>query len=193
MSRKAIYVALSGLVLSVVAPVSLQAQRVLPGASAAETGPVIALVPAGRLKDMYMVDVYAQGAADLRSYQVTVDVAGGRAGKLELAGVVINRQRVDYVFGQAEVVTAESVVEAKLGAVAYDRGVQVSDWAYLGTYLFRPTKDAAGDFTVSIRRDSDTLLADTKHQEMSFVAGPAARLKLDSRDSSSIRSAATSK
>lgn len=188
MSRSARSLVLASLSLTLAVPASLLAQRA-PGTLVGGTGPIIALVPAGRVKDMYMIDVYTQGAADLRSYQVTVDVAGGRAGKLELAGVVINRQRADYVFGQAQVITAESAVVAKVGAVAYDNGVRVADWAYLGTYLFRPTADAAGEFSVSIRTDSDTLLADSGHLEMNYVAGPAARLKVEARVISSVRAA----
>lgn len=192
MSRKALNLTIGGLALALAAPASLLAQRISPGSQGGANAPIIALVAAGRVKDLYLVDVYAQGAPDLRSYQVTVSVSGGSAGTLELANVLINRQRADYVFGQDQVVTAESTVSSKVAAVAFDGGVKVNDWAYLGTFLFRPSKNAAGEFAVSIQATGDTLLANSNNEEVPFVVGPAARLKLDTR-TSTIRSAATNK
>ena len=146
--------------------------------------PIITLVAAGRMKDLYLVDAYVQGVADLRSYQVTVKTTGGRAGKMELAGVVVNRSRADYVFGAAEAITAESTLSSKVGAVAYDAGVTVEGWKYLGTYLFRPTADAAGEFRVSITRTgASSLLADTAHNELEFISGPDAVLAVRPRPS----------
>jgi hypothetical protein len=134
------------------------------------------------MKDQYLIDVYASGASDLRSYQIAIQTSGGSSGKLVLAGAVINRQREDYVFGGANVITAESVPSARLGAVAYESGVEVPDWAYLGTYVLRPTADAAGEFRVSVKvAGNETLLADTSNEPIDFVTGPEVVIRLERR------------
>jgi len=158
-----------------------RADRIPAESTASAERPVIALLPAGRLKGQYLIDAYAYGAADLRSYQVTVKTSGGTSGELTLSGVIINRQRADFVFGGASAVTAESVISSRLAAVAFDSGVAVSDWAYLGTYVFRPTADAQGDFQVSIGAGKETLLADSSNVTIPFVAGPDARIRVDRR------------
>jgi hypothetical protein len=184
MSRKLAYLAVGGLAVYLLGASGVQADRVGAPTTVEADQPIVALVSAGRMKDMHLVDAYATNAADLRSYQVTVATSGGRRGSLELAGAVINRQRADYVFAGEDVVVAESTISGLVAAVSSHGGVEVNDWAYLGTFMFRPTKDASGEFQVSIKtQNSSSLLADSKNEPVKFVAGAHATIQVGTRPS----------
>ncbi len=178
MSRKFMVSLCAGFTVSLCGIASAQTQTCTDPSQVrrdtAESRPIVTLVPAGRMKDQHLVDAWVYGVSDLRSYQLKVASSGGRKGKLELAGIVVNRQRQDYVFGTAQAITAESVFSSHVAAVAYESGQRVEGWSYLATFIFRPTPDAEGDFPVRIVATENTLLADSRNELIDFVIGPEA-------------------
>lgn len=144
-------------------------------------GPLLTVMPAGQRDGLYLVDVFVQGADDLRIYQVGLQVGGGTAGRLQLENVIVDQNRPDYVFGQAQIVEASSPRTGLLAAVLYDGSVQVTTPKYLGTYAFRPTPDAAGTFRVNVLLGEETLLADAANEDFNFSSGADARITIGAR------------
>jgi hypothetical protein len=144
-------------------------------------GPMLTVVPAGQRDGLYLVDVFVQGADDLRIYQVSVQVGGGTAGRLQMENVIVDQARPDYVFGQSQIVEASSPRTGLLAAVLYDGSVKVTAPKYLGTYAFRPSQDAAGTFRINVKLDDETLLADHANENFNFSTGADARVTIGAR------------
>jgi hypothetical protein len=146
-----------------------------PAPSPTTAGPVINLVPAGQSADgLYLVDVFVQGAFNLRSYQIGVVVTGGTSGELVRDELQIETARPDFVFGELEAISAADQVGGRLAGVLIDGGVDRSAAAYLGTYSFRPSPDAAGTFQVSIDVGPKSFLADPGNEMVEYRTGTAA-------------------
>ena len=120
------------------------------------------------------VDVYAQGVSALRLYQIAVDVTDGESGSLDLEDVWIDKAAADYVFGSDFAVDAVDVVRGRMGAVLWSGEVDVERPAYLGTYVFRASKDARGTFTVQVRAGEESFLATASNDPVAFRPGPDA-------------------
>jgi len=142
------------------------------------SGPTLTLVPAGQRDGLYLVDVFVQGADDLRIYQVSLLTGGGTSGRLQLENVIVDQTRPDYVFGAAHIVEASSPRTGLLAAVLYDGSVKVTAPKYLGTYAFRPTTDASGTFRIGVNMGEETLLADGANEDFNFSAGADARITI---------------
>jgi len=155
--------------------------RVVRGETTPVAGPLFTVVPAGEKNGRYLVDVFVQGATDLRSYQVMLVTGGGEAGRLELDAVNTDKTRPDYVFTGLEVIDASSPVTGRLVATLYDGAVNAATPMYLGTYAFRPTADARGMFRVNVELSSETILADRSNNEMGYSAGADARVMVGPR------------
>lgn len=155
--------------------------RIVTQPSVPVGGPVLTVVPAGQRDGLYLVDVFVQGADDLRIYQVSLQVGGGTAGRLQLENVVVDQSRPDYVFGQAHIVEASSPRTGWLTAVLYEGSVKVTAPKYLGTYSFRPTPDATGTFRINVNLGEDTLLADGANENFNFSSGADARITVGAR------------
>jgi hypothetical protein len=157
-----------------------QVLRLLNGERPAPTpsptaGPVISLVPAGQSPDgLYLVDVFVQGATNLRTYQIGVDVTGGTRGELFRDELQIEKTRPDFVFGDQDAISAVDQVGGRLGGVLIDGGVDRPAAAYLGTYSFHPSPDAAGTFQVSIATGGKSFLSDPGNEMLEFRTAPAA-------------------
>jgi len=107
------------------------------------------------------VEVFTDSVENLGAYQVTVEVTGGTVGSLQLEAVAIDTGRQDYVFSGASASTGTSLVGASLGAVLMNPGGWVFEGpAYLGTFTYRASADAAGVFTVSVRPELASFLND---------------------------------
>lgn len=150
--------------------------RVVKGEAAPTTGPLLTIVSAGSEDGLYYVDAYVQNVADLRSYQVRLITGGGDSGQLELAHVMIDRARPDYVFGGNQAIEASSRATGLIGAVLYDGGATSATPVYLGTYAFRPTADAQGTFRINVDLSPETLLADSVQGMIAYSAGADARI-----------------
>jgi beta-glucanase (GH16 family) len=100
------------------------------------------------------IDVFVDGPVDaLRSYQLDVQVSGGKSGKLHLVAIRID-DRPDVVFGQhTDAFNAFNVRAGQmLSGVADPSGAAKRNGAYLATYSYMPTPEAEGDFVVDVIR-----------------------------------------
>lgn len=150
--------------------------RLVRGDRPTVAGPRFSAVYAGESNGLHKVDIYVEGASDLRSYQVMLLIGGGESGRLELADVKIHQDRSDFVFNGVEFVPVEGVVNGRLGAVTWTESVDAPGQAYLGTYSFRASSDAQGVFRIAIDVGMETILGNSNSEEMSYSAGPDARI-----------------
>lgn len=114
--------------------------------------------------EIVAVRVLIAGALDgLQSYQLETAVSGGRRGSLELVNVSVE-ERSDHVFaGEAEAFSAFSPLRAQMLSGLNAGAVKTAPKAYLATFTYRATPDAAGKFVVDIARktpDQSVLLSD---------------------------------
>ena len=123
------------------------------------------------------VEVYVGTVSDLVTYQVTLEVTGGDAGGLELDGLLVDTGRDDYVFGAAEVLAAEDLGGGRLGAVCLDGGRNIVGPAYVGTFSYRASSDAAGSFDVCVRGGEDSFLLDSEGEIIPSSPGDGARIE----------------
>jgi hypothetical protein len=157
----------------------LNGERPVPAPSPSTAGPVISLVPAGQSPDgLYLVDVFVQGATNLRTYQIGVVVTGGTSGELHRDELQIETTRPDFVFGDLEAIPIDDQVGGRLLGLLVEGGVDRPAAAYLGTYSFRPSPDAAGTFQVSIDSGPKTLLVDSGNENQEYRTGPAALITI---------------
>lgn len=133
----------------------------------------------GLPKDLFAVDLFISGVVDLRGYQVAVDVRGGISGRLDPVDLTVDMARDDYVFASAQSFFATGFDQQRLAGVRLTGGVTTQGPGYLGTFVYRATSDASGDFEVSLRTWNDTMLRDSNEQVIPFVAGPAAWIKVE--------------
>lgn len=141
---------------------------------------LVTIAPAGQSDGAYLVDVFVQGVANLRSYQVGLVTSGGESGTLVGERVKIARTRPDFVFTELNAVFVDDYVGGPLGAVLIDGVVDKPAPAYLGTYAFRPSPDASGTFEVTVDTGGKTLFADGNSQMIEFRTGPAALINIGS-------------
>jgi hypothetical protein len=90
--------------------------------------------------------------ANLQAYQLHTVAMGGSSGRLELIDVAIEGRR-DYVFGAEQRYDAVNVAKAQMLSGVETAGVPTKAQAYLATFTYRLSKDAAGAFVVDILRD----------------------------------------
>jgi hypothetical protein len=94
--------------------------------------------------------VFVDGStADLQSYQVAARASGGLAGQLQLVGVHIE-SRKDSLFSSASGAFSAFNVDSgrMLSGIATDVSVKAS--AYLATFEFQASKNAAGAFVIDV-------------------------------------------
>jgi hypothetical protein len=85
-----------------------------PAPAPVEASARINVVPVGTENGLYIVDVYVEGVAGLRTYQVTLTVNGGTAGRLTRENVEIDTSHPDYVFTQQDVIPAADNVGGRI-------------------------------------------------------------------------------
>lgn len=115
----------------------------------------IKLVPSSRVAnagDVVSVDVYVSGVTDLRGYQFTTAVNGGRRGGLELVGASIADRR-DFALSAVENVKAVDEASGRLAGAVYSGGVATTGSAYVGTFTYEVSSDAVGSFRVGLGGD----------------------------------------
>jgi hypothetical protein len=139
---------------------------------------VMSVVPAGVDGDLYFVDVFVQGVSNLRTYQVGLTVEGGNAGELVREEVIIDEDRPDYVFTQLNYLAPADQVGGRAAGVLHDGVVDKAEPAYLGTFAFRATPDAAGTFQVSVDTGSKSLLADGQNEQLEFATSTPATITI---------------
>lgn len=144
---------------------------VRPAPSPSPVSSAMIVVAAGMEDELYLFDVFVQGAANVRSYQVALTSDGGTMGELVREDVRIDSERADFAFGEMAAISAADQVGGRLAGVLIDGGVDIVERAYLGTYAFRPTPDARGTFRVGIDTGGSSFLADAQNEMIEFSAG----------------------
>jgi hypothetical protein len=105
--------------------------------------------------EIFTVDVHlADAAKDLRGYQLHLGTAGGDGGRIDLIDVSV-ADRPDAVFAKAGPWEAFNIRTGQMVAGLDGPGVRADAGAYLATFTFRASADAAGSFTIEVLHDDD--------------------------------------
>ena len=126
----------------------------------------------------YEVEVFASSFADMRAYEVGVDVLGGEAGTLEVQDVYIDLERKDHVFAGMESYHAVDVVGRRMVCLMAAGGVASEGPVYLGTFVLRATPDARGTFDVGLRTGDGTILLDSAGRRLDILNAPEAPISV---------------
>ncbi len=120
---------------------------------------VVPDVRAAHPGDEVVARVFVAGALeDLRSYQLDVDVSGGRRGMLELVDITLE-QRADYVFdGVSAGFSAINLLNGQMLNGLEAGGVETPQSGYLATYRYRVSDDAIGTFVIDVPVSGETYL-----------------------------------
>jgi hypothetical protein len=124
---------------------------------------------------LFEVDAFIDGPVEaLRSYQLHLAPSGGQRGLqlapsrgqrgwIELIGISVENRK-DAAFARTGSLTATNVETGQmLSGLEANEGVRVEDGSYLATYVYRMSKDAAGEFVI------DTLAHDAGQ---TYLVGP---------------------
>jgi hypothetical protein len=126
--------------------------------------------------DVVEVDVFLMDAlADLRGYQLHVESAGGKRGRLELLDLAIE-DRADQALAGPGGWRAFNTSTGQMLAGLDTPGVGVAAGAYLATLTLQASKDAAGRFSVDLLHD-DT---DPAQRTFLFPTPPGAKIEVES-------------
>ena len=126
--------------------------------------------------DIITVDVYINNVANLSLYQVQLKAVGGERGRLIPEQVEIQKTRRDYVLGGTGIIEAADQRNKRAGGLLMQGSVDVTRPAYLATFTYRVSSDAAGTFKVNINRGSETFISDQSSATLSFGAGADAKI-----------------
>jgi hypothetical protein len=144
----------------------------------AEVG-LTAKVLDGERAGAYEVDVSVANFVDLRGYEIALDVTGGESGELRLEEVRIDRERKDYVFAGLDASHAIDLSGGRVVCVAMDQGVAGANDYYAATFVYRPSGDAKGTFTIAPKGNECTLAADTAGQALELQVIGGTQITLD--------------
>jgi hypothetical protein len=108
------------------------------------------------------VRVFIDGPVEaLRSYQLDVNVTGGKAGALDLVDITIESRKDSAFTAMAGAFDAFNTSTGQmLSGLDQDNGVTIRDEAYLATFTYRASGDALGQFMIDVASgiDSQTYL-----------------------------------
>ncbi len=136
--------------------------RLIKKAPAVVSDAIVTVVPRqARVKpgEQFTVDVFVSGVSGVSTYQFKMGVSGGTSGKLTRVSGEIDRTRGDYLFGTKQVVAAVDEMNGRFGGTTMQGVVDAQSPKYTGSYTFRASPDAAGEFSVSVTRGSDTFVS----------------------------------
>lgn len=116
------------------------------------------------------VEVFVTNVQDLASYEMRLNVVGGDRGTLTLEQIVVDQQRADYVFKNAgvQILDAVDMKQQRVGMVRFGGGsaVAADQQAYLATFTFRVSADAAGKFAVTLSNPEAAFLNNSIAQQI---------------------------
>lgn len=151
--------------------------RMLDAGVRAPNGPEVSVVPrtsTANEGDVISFDVFVTNAKDLRTYQVALDVVGGREGALIRVPGQIDAARPDFIFGTDQNVNAVDDNSGRLGGVRFEGGITVDRPVYLGTFNYEVPAGVSGQFVAKVRLGDDSFLADSNNKTMPFNSTGAA-------------------
>jgi hypothetical protein len=120
------------------------------------------------------VEVWVDGPIDaLRSYQLDVIATGGSKGGLELVDLRIEPHLAWLFAEHAHFDAFNEMTGQMLAGLDADYGVSVGSTAYLATFTYSPTHDAAGTFVVDLLLNQTFLVAPGNGQVVIDQVTPA--------------------
>lgn len=122
------------------------------------------------------VEIHASRVTDLSGYEIVLTVDGGVAGELILDSVDVDTFRDDYVFSGRPSFDATDAARSRLASALGYGGVTHDNRVYLGTFRFRATPNARGEFTIDVSQASMAL--DAGGRSMPITVEPS-RLAID--------------
>lgn len=124
--------------------------------------PLVTLVPR-RLRvnpgAPVMVDVFISRIADLRAYQLEIQISGTATG-MSLDGMTVDTARTDYAFAQQPAHSAVNAANRRMANVLQAGSVDCTARKYLATLQLRTTTTGAGRYTISLVGGGQTVIAD---------------------------------
>jgi len=135
-------------------------------------------VPVG---EFATVDVFIRGVAELRAYQVTLDVSGGTTGNLESGELTVDIARDDYVFHGQQAVHAADLERGLALSALYAGAVAAQEQMYLATFQYKVLEGASGRFQIQVRTNGDTLLRDDHGLPVGYQTGAPATITVGHR------------
>lgn len=108
--------------------------------------------------DVFVVDVYADGLADLGGYQLAVNVTGGRGGRLEMLDPSIDAGCTDDVFAEVTSLPVIDGVRHRIARLVIQGHARPLERAYLGTFAFRASRKAQGTFRINLVEQGSELI-----------------------------------
>ncbi|MCH7704384.1 MAG: hypothetical protein IIB61_04660, partial [Planctomycetes bacterium] len=127
----------------------------------------IELVPSAKeigVGDTVEVDVYIDGAVDLRAVQVALSVSGGDRGSLVLIEIIVDDGRSDFVFAGMDALTGIDTPGSRMGVAPVFGSVSPTASSYVGTFIFTAEPGSTGTFRIELREDTTTFLRDSMSQ-----------------------------
>ncbi len=119
---------------------------------------------------------------NLQSYQLHLAVSGGRRGILELVDITIEPHKQFVFRGRSDVFDAFNTETAQMIAGLDDMlGVAGQGDAYLATYTYRASPDAAGQFVVDVLHD------ESNGDQTYLVAAHGEQIVIESTTAAAIR------
>lgn len=152
--------------------------RAIRGKSAVRVGRTITVVASqGTIQpgEEVTLEVFVKGGiSDLRAYQVALTFSGGTSGQLTTSNMWMDTERADYVFAGHEKLDALDRTGGRAGAVILSGGTGAMRMGYLASYTAKASADASGTFTVNVRTQDASLVANTGSRFIEFASGPDA-------------------
>jgi formylglycine-generating enzyme required for sulfatase activity len=102
------------------------------------------------------VEVFIDGPVEaLRSYQLDLEVTGGRSGTLELVDISIASRKDEVFARRRDVFDAVNRSTGQiLSGLETDEGVPVRKTAYLATFTYRASSRARGEFVIDLASET---------------------------------------
>ena len=104
------------------------------------------------------VDVYVEGADDVRAYEVRVQPVGGRRSGLAFESADVRSDRKDYIFKDPGGYHAVDPIGGRIVGILLDGSVSSSRHAYLGSFTFHAARHTRGVFSFAVQIGRDTWL-----------------------------------
>jgi len=120
-------------------------------ASGDPPGVAISLVPRRgtvRPGGTVVVDAFAMGSANLRSYQIKLAIEGSPDPGLGVESAWIDVDRNEFVFESEPMVHAADAAGGRVGAALMRGDVALDGRVYLGSFTLRASKHASGTYRI---------------------------------------------
>jgi hypothetical protein len=136
---------------------------------------LVATPSRARPGELVDVDIFMDDPLlDLRGYQLHVDVSGGQSGRLDLVDITVH-DRKDAAFSGSATWQAFNVSTQQMVAGMDGAGIKTRPSAYLATFVFQVSGDAAGSFAVRLLQEQ----SNPRHRTFLFPTLPGSRLGIE--------------